>query len=513
MGPGFGDGQRHLLAKAVGDGARNSFSIWVLGGALYASVGDATNNTTLFASKRPSIGDWHHVALTHDATTTQLYLDGELVVTNDTPTALGYDEHVLLIGADSNFRRVEGHWLGALRDVRLWNGVRSADDIRAAMSGALTGNEEAGLSGWWPLDDEDTTRSADRSGGGHDGDRAANGPVAWVRQPLRIDLQGGTLSGAGTIAGTLRNAARVVVGGDGNTGVLAVNGGYTQDSGAVLQVELAGATPGTQFDRLAIAGAATLDGTLEVAFAGGFTPTAGNTFRVLDFGSRTGSFASVDGTRGQVSAAYDATGLTLHGELAGIKVEPSAGLQTSEAGGSASFDVVLDVAPGADVTVALSSSRPDEGRPSVELLRFTPQDWNLRQTVTVTGRDDDIDDGDVAYRIVLSAAVSDDPAFDGFDPSDVLLTNVDDDVAGFVVTPQTGLVTTEAGGNAGFTVALRSQPTAEVRIAVVSNDPGEGTVAPQMLVFTPQDWGCRRPSRSAGSTTAQSTATSATPSS
>ena len=87
-------------------------------------------------------------------------------------------------------------------------------------------------------------------------------------------------------------------------------------------------------------------------------------------------------------------------------------------------------------------------------LTFTPANWNVAQTVTVTGVDDAIDDGDVTYSIVTAAATSAD-----------------------TVTPTSGLTTTEAGGTATFTVVLTTQPTADVTIALSSGDATEGTVA------------------------------------
>src|SRR5207253_2169251 len=72
--------------------------------------------------------------------------------------------------------------------------------------------------------------------------------------------------------------------------------------------------------------------------------------------------------------------------------------------------------------------------------------------------------------------------------SDVSVTNQNNDHAGIVVTPTSGLVTTEGGGTASFTVAVTSKPTANVVIALTSSNPAEGLVAPPSLTFTPQNW-------------------------
>ncbi|MCL6501489.1 MAG: hypothetical protein K6T86_02310 [Pirellulales bacterium] len=175
-------------------------------------------------------------------------------------------------------------------------------------------------------------------------------------------------------------------------------------------------------------------------------------------------------------------------EAAGILVTPTSGLVTTEAGGQATFTVVLTSEPTADVTIDVASGNPAEGTVSTSTLVFTSANWNVPQTVTVTGVDDFVDDGDQAYFVLLGPVTSDDPLYAAIDPDDVALTNLDDDTAGILVTPTSGLVTTEAGGQATFTVVLTSEPTADVTIDVASGNPAEGTVSTSTLVFTSANW-------------------------
>jgi len=58
----------------------------------------------------------------------------------------------------------------------------------------------------------------------------------------------------------------------------------------------------------------------------------------------------------------------------------------------------------------------------------------------------------------------------------------------FVVTPGHGLITSERGRTATFTVALGKAPTGNVSMPVASSNPGEGTVSPASLAFTTQNW-------------------------
>jgi len=175
------------------------------------------------------------------------------------------------------------------------------------------------------------------------------------------------------------------------------------------------------------------------------------------------------------------------GPTPGFTVVPTNNLFTSEDGDQAVFTVVLDKQPTADVTIAVSSSNTAEGTVSTNSLTFSTTNWNVPQTVTVTGVNDAVIDGAVAYTVVLGAATSADPIWNGLDPSDVSVVNLDNDSA-ITVSPTSGLVTTEAGGTATFDVHLNSQPTADVTIGISSSNTGEGTVSPSSLTFSSLNW-------------------------
>ncbi|MEQ1760556.1 MAG: Calx-beta domain-containing protein [Vicinamibacterales bacterium] len=175
-------------------------------------------------------------------------------------------------------------------------------------------------------------------------------------------------------------------------------------------------------------------------------------------------------------------------DAAGITVTPSSGLTTTESGGAATFTVVLTSQPAANVSVGLSSSDTSEGIVSVSILTFTTANWSTPQTVTVTGADDGLADGTVAYTVVVAAASSSDSAYNGLNPVDVSVSNSDDDSPGFIVTPTSGLVTSESGTSATFTVRLTAVPSASVTIAISSSNVNEGIVSPSSLSFTAANW-------------------------
>ena len=110
-------------------------------------------------------------------------------------------------------------------------------------------------------------------------------------------------------------------------------------------------------------------------------------------------------------------------------INPETGLQTTEAGGTATFTVTLGYAPTGSVTINLTSSDATEGDVSPKTLGFNPLNWDQPQTVTVTGMDDTVADGNIAYTInVEISPETTDPGYaTGIDPAVVSVTNLDNE--------------------------------------------------------------------------------------
>lgn len=176
----------------------------------------------------------------------------------------------------------------------------------------------------------------------------------------------------------------------------------------------------------------------------------------------------------------------------GVIFTPSQGLRTTEAGGSAGFTVILRTAPTANVALMLASSDIREGLISPPVVTFSPSDWNIPKAVTVTGVDDAVDDGDTAYAVVVTSVVSADPAYNGLMAPGVGLVNADNDDSALIVNPAGGLTTTESGGTAEFTIALKSRPLADVTLNIASSNGREGVVISSSETFTPANWSSPR---------------------
>jgi hypothetical protein len=187
-----------------------------------------------------------------------------------------------------------------------------------------------------------------------------------------------------------------------------------------------------------------------------------------------------DGQSGNVALT------NLQRDVAALSISPTAGLVTDQAGATAQFTVALTSAPLDPVVVALTSSDPSQGTPSAGNLTFNSSNWSTPIAVTVTGQNDHIVQGDVPYTIQVSAS-STDGHYDG-QASRVALTNLQRDLASLLVTPSSGLQTSEAGDTAQFTVALSSQPLNPVLVSLTSSDPTQGTPSLDALTFDATNW-------------------------
>ena len=185
---------------------------------------------------------------------------------------------------------------------------------------------------------------------------------------------------------------------------------------------------------------------------------------------------------------YESSSEIITPSLPGITVLPYQGLTTTESGTSATFTVKLDTLPSSNVNIPLSSSDTGEGTVSPASLTFTAYNWFTPQTVVVKGVNDNLIDGDIAYTVSVGPAVSNTFDYNGLSGPDVAVVNLDDDSADIIVDPTSGLKTSRFGGSDTFTVVLNSQPVAPVTVSLSSSDPASGTVSPQELTFTPNNW-------------------------
>jgi hypothetical protein len=137
-----------------------------------------------------------------------------------------------------------------------------------------------------------------------------------VSSPGAMKVSGGSVFGIGTITGNIDLTGGLLSPGAATkkAGELTVSGNYTESGTGVLNIDLDGTTAGTNYDVLNISGKAALGGTLNVDALGSFKPTVGQQYDILDYGTETGKFTSVDCTFSNgdgCTITYDSTGAVL----------------------------------------------------------------------------------------------------------------------------------------------------------------------------------------------------------
>jgi hypothetical protein len=111
-----------------------------------------------------------------------------------------------------------------------------------------------------------------------------------------VNVSGGSVLGVGTITGNIDLTGGLLSAGAATkkAGELTVKGTYAQSGAGAFDVDLGGTKAGTQYDVLDITSTAKLGGVLNVDLIGGFKPTAGETFDIMDYTSETGTFATLN---------------------------------------------------------------------------------------------------------------------------------------------------------------------------------------------------------------------------
>ena len=121
----------------------------------------------------------------------------------------------------------------------------------------------------------------------------------------------------------------------------------------------------------------------------------------------------------------------------GVQAGTNSATVVNETGTTGVVELRLGTQPTGNVVVDLAVNDATEASIDVAQLTFTTGNWNVPQTVTVTGLDDPLDDGDINFSFVTTMnAATADPAYAAMGPENFAITNRDDDAAFAVPLPQ-----------------------------------------------------------------------------
>lgn len=168
-------------------------------------------------------------------------------------------------------------------------------------------------------------------------------------------------------------------------------------------------------------------------------------------------------------------------DTAGINLDTTA-VNVSEDGTTDTYEVVLTSEPTADVTVDITVDA--QVTTDVDPLLFTPANWDVAQTVTVSAVNDDVAEGAHAG-VITHTVTSGDADYNGFALSNVDATITDNDTVGINLNT-TNVNVSEDGATDTYDVVLTSEPTADVTVDLTVDAQVTTDVDP--LVFTAANW-------------------------
>lgn len=145
----------------------------------------------------------------------------------------------------------------------------------------------------------------------------------------------------------------------------------------------------------------------------------------------------------------------------------------TEAGSTVDIGVALMSIPTAPVVIRLNSSNNEEMTVAPAELEFTAENWNIPQTVTVTGQDDVIDDGDQISQLGF-ALFTDDKDYAALESLSLDITTQDNDAAEIVVISVGRDIREDSKETVEFKVVLGAQPQdGKVIVRAKSSDESE----------------------------------------
>ncbi|WP_447640857.1 MULTISPECIES: DUF1735 and LamG domain-containing protein [Chitinophagaceae] len=133
-----------------------------------------------------STKQWYHIAAVQTATTTSVYVNGDLVTSFTATGSLGE----FYIGRSYSDNR--GLW-GRVAEIRLWNVARSAQDIKDNMLGV--GSSSTGLYAYWKMNDIKDNKIPDETGNGRDlslwgqGSDPSRKTIKLYNEPISVTIK------------------------------------------------------------------------------------------------------------------------------------------------------------------------------------------------------------------------------------------------------------------------------------------------------------------------------------
>ena len=178
----------------------------------------------------------------------------------------------------------------------------------------------------------------------------------------------------------------------------------------------------------------------------------------------------------------------LDDEVAGFILSTVSGTLAEGSSQSAQVSVVLTAAPLTNIIIDLQSLDATEVSVETASLTFTPSNWNVAQTVSLTTVDELLVDGTQTVSITATVNGSSDPAFTGLASQTVSVDNADNDIPGFTLSSIVGNLTEAATQTASLTIVLNARPISDVILSITTSPTDEISLSTTSVTFTNANW-------------------------
>jgi xanthine/CO dehydrogenase XdhC/CoxF family maturation factor len=204
---------------------------------------------------------------------------------------------------------------------------------------------------------------------------------------------------------------------------------------------------------------------------------------------------STDSNYNNVSIRTLTTDIT-DNDIAGVTISESTGTTTaSEDGATDTYTMVLNTPPTVNVILTITPDKQcnlGSGQSKSILMTFTPDNWDVPQTINVTAVDDAFAEGRHASTLTHIAA-SADPAYNCLSVRNVTVTIDDNDTSGISFIETDGNTHVDEVGTIvdSYQIVLNTPLSGRVTIVATphsSLDLGAGPGIPVTQTFTPADW-------------------------
>ena len=198
-----GTGTKYLFSREQSAGV-SQFELYMNpAGALTFKLRTQNGVDSVLSTKTLSVLSYAHVAATYDGTQMTLYMNGDTAGVKSLSGTLMSTSSPLYIGQST--AGGASFWNGNLDDVKIWDTVRTDDQIRKALHTRRTNFSNAYLKGYWRMDESSGNYVADAAGNCNNG--IINGAATFATSnvtlgtPL-VDMQTVSTSGATAFTAT-----------------------------------------------------------------------------------------------------------------------------------------------------------------------------------------------------------------------------------------------------------------------------------------------------------------------